>query len=497
MIPPDTTRYFNRMTMKKLLLSLVLVALLAPSAAMAVTELVWYQVGQGQWPYPDAEQVYARLNDMLEKDLGMKVTFVMPGGFGEYKTKAPLMMAAGEYFDLIFTSHWCNSYYDAVEKELYEPLDDLLAKHAPTISAELKDYFNALRVNGKVYGVWNMHVAVKNSMAKVWKKHAEKYGWNPGQVQSLKDLEPLLAAIKANEPDLIPLGTRKPPAMWAKYSLGYTGIGLLEEQGLAVKIDDPTLKIVLLLEQPEYVANIKLSREWYQKGYIAKDGMTIAPDQWQKLWNSGKIAIDMHNSPDLPLRDKLEAFGELTQTYTFGEPFVEGPSITANITAISSQSKHKAEAIKLLEYLWTHPDAYNLLVYGIEGKHYQKLEDGRIKLDPSSGYYTGPAPYLYGNTFNAYVVEPAPVNTNEAGKTINTTAKKTMSMGFTPNLDEVKTLAAAVSAVTAQYDLPVQIGYVDPDTELPKYLAALKKAGVDELISKLQAQIDAWLASKK
>jgi putative aldouronate transport system substrate-binding protein len=42
----------------------------------------------------------------------------------------------------------------------------------------------------------------------------------------------------------------------------------------------------------------------------------------------------------------------------------------------------------------------------------------------------------------------------------------------------------------------VQIGYVDPETELPKYLEALKKAGIDELISKLQAQIDAWLASQ-
>ncbi len=166
----------------------------------------------------------------------------------------------------------------------------------------------------------------------------------------------------------------------------------------------------------------------------------------------------------------------------------------ANLQAVSSQSKHQEEAVKVLEYLWTNKAAFELLVWGIEGKHYTRLEDGRIQPDQSGGYYTN-IPWVFGNTFHS-VIAPAPLDGPAKTKELNANAFKPHIMGFTPNMDEIKTEVAAVSAVLDQYDAAVQSGYTDPETELPEYIDALKQAGIDDLIAKLQAQIDAWKAGQ-
>ena len=41
--------------------------LLAGVASAKPTELIWYTVGGPGWPYKDAEQVYGKLNAILEQ----------------------------------------------------------------------------------------------------------------------------------------------------------------------------------------------------------------------------------------------------------------------------------------------------------------------------------------------------------------------------------------------------------------------------------------------
>jgi putative aldouronate transport system substrate-binding protein len=285
--------------------------------------------------------------------------------------------------------------------------------------------------------------------------------------------------------------------MWAKYALGYTGIGVFEEQFLAVRIDDEQCKVFNMLEDPAYVENLKLTRDWYNKGYIAKDGLTYSQDQWNQLVNNGKIAIDLHNTW-IPGGNIVQMpFGEDQGAYRFGKVFVEGASVTSTLTAVSAQSKHKEKAIEVMEYLWTHPDAFNLLGFGIEGQHYEKVDDNVIKVDTNSGYYTATS-WLYGNEaiIGAYIQYPSPPDRNRMLIEYTEKAAVPPIMGFVLDMEEIKTLVASINAVVDQYHMPVGGGYVDLETELPKYLDALEQAGSDELIAKIQAQIDAWLASK-
>ena len=69
-------------------------------------------------------------------------------------------------------------------------------------------------------------------------------------------------------------------------------------------------------------------------------------------------------------------------------------------------------------------------------------------------------------------------------------------MGFTFNADNVTTEIAQCTAVSAEYLPALVTGCVDPDTTIDAFLAALEEAGAPAIIAEIQAQIDAWVASK-
>ncbi len=467
----------------------------AAATAKAPVNLIWYAPGAGTFPYTDAQAVYDALNAKLAKDMGITLTMKVTGAFGQYKETMPLAMAAGEKMDMIWTSNWSNDYLKAATDGLYEPLDELLPKFAPTIWKDTKDVLEAVRVNGKIYGVWNQQIAAKTSNYIAREALVAKYGWKLDSVKQFSDLEPMLADVKKGEPDLIPISTRRPTAEWALPYLGITNVGTLGDV-MGVRVEDKSCKVFSLVDDPEFLKIINLSWDWFNKGYIAKDGMTYSNDQWGQMANGGRIAFDAHNTWVPGAEVAMAPYGQKTIRQPFGGSFVEGASITSTLNAVSSRSANKETSVKLLEYLWTNQEAFNLLVWGIEGKHYAKLPNGMIKPDPKAGYYTN-SPWVYGNVFLSYPLDGTNPESPKMTYDLNQKAKKATIMGFALKLDPIKSLVASVSAVKDQFYYPVTAGYVDPADMLPKYRAALKQAGLDQLIAETQKQIDAWLATKK
>jgi putative aldouronate transport system substrate-binding protein len=56
----------------------------------------------------------------------------------------------------------------------------------------------------------------------------------------------------------------------------------------------------------------------------------------------------------------------------------------------------------------------------------------------------------------------------------------------------VKTEFAALTNVNNQYKIALEDGMLDPDTTLPKYISALKDAGIEKYVAEKQKQLDAW-----
>lgn len=465
------------------------------SDSQEIVELIWYLPGGSGFPYDsEAEkEIYSKLNAMLERDLGIRVDIRATGGFGEYKETMPLTMAAGEKYDIVWTSHWCNDFMDAAGDGYYAGLDELLPEYAPTIWKDTKDALESTRVDGEIRGVWNQQIAAKTSNVLALESLIEEFGWDLSEIKEAKDLEPLLEQVKQEKPDMIPFSMRKPLAEYMTPDLGYAEVGILTEL-LAVRMDDESCTVFNLLEDPGFLDYIELAREWNRKGYVPKDGLTYNNDQWNQMVNSGRVALRCHNTW-IPGKERVPTgFGDAWIQQPFEGPSVmQGGNITSTINAINSRSEYKKEAVQLLEYLWTHPEAYNLLVWGVEGEHYN-MEGAFMTPLQESGYYTN-IPWVFGNTFISHIRQGENPEANEKIYQLNQKAEKSPLMGFALDMDPIKTEVAMVSSVKEQYHKSVVGGYVG-DGEYDAYLSALKQAGIDQLLDEIQKQIDAWLAAK-
>ena len=74
--------------------------------------------------------------------------------------------------------------------------------------------------------------------------------------------------------------------------------------------------------------------------------------------------------------------------------------------------------MKLINYLNTDAEGYNLFATGLEGVSYEKLDDGRIKVKEGNTYPIGSG-WKWGNQFNAYVTEVQEPDVWEQTKKLN------------------------------------------------------------------------------
>lgn len=178
------------------------------------------------------------------------------------------------------------------------------------------------------------------------------------------------------------------------------------------------------------------------------------------------------------------------------DQYVTNASSTGSMIAISNNSKHKDKAVEFLNLLNTDEYLRNLLNYGIEGVHYEKIGDKQIKLtdkskDYSVGYYT------LGNLFITYTMDNEPTTKWDEFREFNAKAKDSPALGFTFDTSNVTTQIAGINNVRNEFESVIFSGSVDPDEYITKLNNKLKEQGIDQVKEEMQKQIDEWSKDKK
>ena len=103
---------------------------------------------------------------------------------------------------------------------------------------------------------------------------------------------------------------------------------------------------------------------------------------------------------------------------------------------------------------------------------------------------------MVGSQFKQLVHQGTPADNNDLMYRENHESKTSPAFGFTFDNSSVKTEYTAVTNVINQYLPGLVWGSIDPETDLPKFQAALKDAGLDAIIAEKQKQLDAWAAQQ-
>ena len=129
----------------------------APTELKAV-DLIWYTIGT---PQNDQDAVNKAMSDITKEKINATIS-INTIGWGEYNDRMTMLMSSGEEFDLCFTSSWANDYHTAVRNGAYAPLDELLDEYGQDIFSQVpKKYFEAARVDGKIYAMINYQILAR------------------------------------------------------------------------------------------------------------------------------------------------------------------------------------------------------------------------------------------------------------------------------------------------------------------------------------------------
>lgn len=453
-------------------------------------ELTWYY--PGVYPQPDQDIVFEQLNKITKEKINATVNFKATA-WGDYEQKMKVSSASGEDYDLCFTSNWMNNYVGNVSKGAFLPIDDLLKKYAPNTWASIPEKFwDAVKLNGKIYGIINYQISAFSDPIMLPKELADKYGFNPDSIgNNLDNLEPYLKAVKQGDPKMVPI---------------YTGWGALKEYNKqdwivgescpgAVYYNDSSLKVFNQYESPEFKADIERQIKWEKAGYLHGSEMISVKDinaliQQGKVgaWGGGTFAPGMEASASDNYKRPL-------YVRPISDAHVTTGSISGTMQAVNRNSKNPERTMMFVELMNTDKELYNTICFGIEGKHFKKTSGNYIELIKDSGYNPSTA-WLFASNFNAYLLPGQPEDVWEQTKKLNESAKTSPLLGFSFNPDPVKNEIAQTNTVYLEYFKGFMCGVLSMEKDYPKFIDKMDKAGAKKIVEEMQKQVDAWKATK-
>lgn len=441
----------------------------------------------------DVKTVEAEINKITKEKINTTI-HLMPQTFNDYTQKMNTILAAGGDADIMWTSNWNFDYVTNQARGAFLPLDELIEKFAPEVKNTLPQYImDATRIDGKVYGVPNYQIATNQVGFLIQNRFAEKYNFDISSIKHIKDIEPLLESIKKGESkEVVPLVMSR-NGNYGHLLLNYN-LEKIQGNILAINYNDPT-KILNMYETPEFEQYLDMVRDWNQKGYINQDAATIKHPN--DLIKTGNVAVEIHDvqKPGAEIAKKNANGGHDITQVALTEPHALTNSIITTMLAINKNSKNPEQAMKFINLLNTDQQLYNLISYGVEGKHYSKISDNVVRINQDAGYNPN-ANWVFGNTFNAFLKEGEDPQVNEQTIKINETAKSSPIIGFKFIAEPVTAEIANIQTVLDQYLPGLTTGTVDPKSNLDEFRDKLKKAGIDKVVAEGQKQLDEFLKEK-
>jgi putative aldouronate transport system substrate-binding protein len=445
----------------------------------------------------DMALVTEELNKITRTKAGVELT-LLPIDWSAWDQQINLMISGGEKLDLLPVLG--ENYANTIGQGKLIPMDEYMTG---TAGRELSNkigqtYLTASEAEGKLYGVPSLRDMVRSYGLCMRKDLVEKYNIDLSRLNTISYLDETFAKVKAGEPNMYIIF---PQGNWhgIVFQLFNNRDPLGDDLGVLLNMGQDDLKVVDLYESEAYARYVHKIREWYLKGYIPQDAMTT-PDGGNTMIGNGTLFASCANlKPGYAGETAMTMDYELVQA-DFIPPFVTTRTVTSLMWTLPVTCSNPEKAVEVLNIMFNDPAFINLIDWGIEGKHYDKVSgyDNMITYPEgitwnNTGWDMG-AGWIFGDQLASYVWEGNPPDLYEQLDEFNRSGLVSKALGFQYDSTPVKTAMASVNNVIEQYRLSLEYGVVDPNTVLPQFVQALKSAGIDEIITEKQRQLDAWAA---
>jgi putative aldouronate transport system substrate-binding protein len=236
--------------------------------------------------------------------------------------------------------------------------------------------------------------------------------------------------------------------------------------------------------------------KWNQEGLIMPDATTTTENN---LLSGNGFAMFENWKPGKELEVQK---GNNREVYFMKviEPYKYTDVPNGNSFMIPYSSKHPEKAMELWNLMFTDPEVSNLFINGIEGKHWVWNADKTFITTPEgvdvngSGYSS--VDWSWPNQQLTPIWEGGVAGLWDKLNAFNQSGKASPAHGFSWNSNPVLNQVTACNNVISQYHTALRWGAMDPAEALPKFIAELEAAGINDIIAEKQKQLDEFLKNK-
>jgi putative aldouronate transport system substrate-binding protein len=442
------------------------------------------------------------LNVIMRKEAQAEIDLV-PVDFASMTTQFNLMLTGGSDSIDIFSSFWYMPLSTLYANGQVAPLDDLLASDGEGILdlfADTPEILDSSKINGELYGLPSYGPYSSPMIYVVKKTDSDNAGIDWSNIKTLDEVTEAILKMKEANPDnyYIPGATE---TYWIPKDIDYLG----DTNFLGVLTDPLNSTTIENYYESEYFMNfLENVKIWQANDVINPDTMSNTNPTLLSIQygiTSGTPGYGWDLDEWLYEANLQQTYGDDMTGAVLGDRLITTGSATTYLWHITSFSKNKEAAMRVLRVFYTNAEAANLLGNGIEGENYIINDEGKVQFpegkDMTNCGWTGlGASYNLPNSSGTPVWYYQPDNMWEMMAETNAEAKPSLALGFTFNSTPVADQVTACNNVIAQYYLPLINGEVDIDEVLPVLQQSLRDAGIDDVIAEKQAQLDAWLAAK-
>lgn len=422
-----------------------------------------------------------------EMDVEIDLCFIAEETYTEQITK---ILQTDQPWDLMFLNQELNQVMRNETRKFFAPITELLSVECRQLYDAIPEYaWDVMTVNKEIYAIPNKHCWAEQEGYHVHADYMETYGKNlkEGKITSFEQIGSFLERVTNAEKCI---GTYIPKDQWAKELLsnGFYFSGDLETLGVVREGQEQVL-VENMFETLEFEAYCYRMRSWYKEGYIREDSAI-------RDVNTTVISQDKENGLFVLEPKEEDSFAALPTS----EIMISANKVAEYATAFCEASEHLKEAVEVAEKIYHNEEIYNTILYGIEGKHYEKVNDRQIRKIADSGY--GPEDggavdaHVLGNQYLSYVMEDEAYDQWETLDAWEQEAKIPETMGFFFRTTNVSDEIRNVSAIIASDLRLLETGSVDVDTFLPEFQRKLREAGAERIIAEYQVQLTRWINNK-
>lgn len=441
-----------------------------------------------------SEAVAEAVSEITEELINCRINLVS----GASVEQLNLALASGEDLDLFYAMPWEVSLSTMAATNEIVAMDDLLTEYAPELLSSIsEDDWKCATVNGQIYGIPMNKDKAQGRGFEMVKSIADELEIDYSTPWSYEDLDAVLHKVKEAYPDMYPLvpngGTMIYPA-WACDVLS-DDLGVLENA-----LSDST-EVVNLYDTDSFKEYCSWVYKWAQEGIMVPDAVNTT-EGYDEYFNSG-IGFGTFTS--------FKAGFEAEDTRKCGTEIVvvqmengAPHSTTSMVNAswcIANNSKNPEKAMQMLNLMYTNSEISNLLINGIEGRHWQFADEENGIITYADGVDASTTDYpvvgwSWPNEQITYVWEGDDPDVWNQLNAFNASAVSSPAKGFVWDNSSVLNEVTACNNVIAKYRAGLLTGCLDPETTIPQMNAELSDAGLDTIIAEKQAQLDAWLAQQ-